>query len=332
MEALNRDDFPELLADVLGRELLPAYNRRPPSWGMYCKRGTAPNYRPVHRIGINGLSDGLPEVPRGTNVPRRAAQEVAYEHSLKKRSVIVDIALEDLVDDNLDGFAQVPEELANAALWTEDIELARVICDSSGPNATHYNSTNNNIINSNAALNADNLTIAQSQLRSMKDPKGNPIRVLGTVLVVGPGLAEPAARLVSSIQARSTGGGIGSSNTEILGDLFPQNDMAGIIRPSVAVNDGIPEIATTNAATTWFLFSDPNVGRTSVEMIFRNGKPQPRLMYLNPNKASVGGFSAETAPDDRTSFENDVLSYRVTHDLGVGFMEERASVGSDGTG
>ena len=71
---------------------------------------------------------------------------------------------------------------------------------------------------------------------------------------------------------------------------------------------------------------------TSVEMIFRNGKPQPRLMYLNPNKASVGGFSAETAPDDRTSFENDVLSYRVTHDLGVGFMEERASVGSDGTG
>ena len=211
MEALNRDDFPELLADVLGRELLPAYNRRPPTWAMYCKRGTAPNYRPVHRIGINGLSDGLPEVPRATNVPRRSAQEVAYEHSLKKRSVIVDIALEDLVDDNIDGFAQIPEQLAEAALWTEDIEVARVICDASGPNATYYNATNGNIIDSNAALDADSLTAAQSQLRTMKDSKGNPIRVLGTVLLVGPGLAETAARLTSSIQARSTGNGIGTT-------------------------------------------------------------------------------------------------------------------------
>ena len=188
-----------------------------------------------------------------------------------------------------------------------------------------YNAGNNNFITN--ALTAEGLQDAITTLISQKDTEGQPIYITGYTLVVPPQLKIQAQRILSGLEVRSTEAkGGGTSAMQLLSPVMPGEDSL-----IMSVNSYIPNVATTaNGATSWFLVSNPSISRPAGELIFRPGMNAPRVSMKRSDVVPSPGFS-EGAAEMQASFERNTISMRVMHTFGGGYLDPKASVGSNGT-
>jgi hypothetical protein len=159
-------------------------------------------------------------------------------------------------------------------------------------------------------------------LAAQKDADGRPINITAAVLVVPPALAITAQNILNALQIEMTEAG-GTAGQKIVA----QNWMKNAVR--LVVNYEIPNIATTNGNTSWFLFQDPNVGRPALEMGFLRGHVEPEIFMKEPNARRVGGGVVNPLDGD---FETDSVEYKVRHVLGGTTMDPKAAVASNGSG
>ena len=325
LEALTLEDFPNLFQDLLSREMLAMYQGWDKSWPNYLKEGTAPDYREVRRLALNGLESPLPEIPENTEITRDELEEKNYTYAVKDRGRAVDIPVQTFVNNDLDGFRDIPSRMLKSGIRTEEQLAAQIICDSSGPHSTHFSTGNNNLIT--AALTVEAVQDAITALISQTDEEDQPIYVRAYTLVVPPQLKIQAQRILNGLEVRSseTKGG-GTSAMQLLSPVLPgEGDTLGM-----AVNSYIPNVATTNGTTTWFLFASPMDSRPAGEMIFRPGMMAPRVSMKRSDVVPTSGFS-EGAAEMQASFDRNTISMRVMHTVGGGFLDYRAAVGSNGT-
>ena len=338
-EAMSTSDFPYLMGDILSRQLLDKYQLAKPTWTGYCKRLTTVDFRQNRLIGTDGLRGryyptyAKPELTGPREQNDLAESNLTWSVDVYEKAAALDWRM--LVNDDLNAFREIPDDLAQGAIQTEEYFATQLFVDANGPHASLYTSGNKNQVNTtnggasnNPALSIQALQDAMTVLSNQRDANGNPIEVTMFHLVVPPALEVVANNILHSTQIMVGGlGQSGNGGTANQG-LFAVNWMQN--RVQLHVNHYIPIIASTaNGATSWFLFADPNQGRPAVGVGFLRGYEQPQIFMKAPNTVRVGGGQVDPMFGD---FDTNEIRYKGMHIIGGLRVEPKASVASNGSG
>lgn len=329
-EAMNTADFPLLFGDILDRQLLGTYTETPAVWQNFCRRGVVPDFRSVRRGAIDGAEGQLNLVGQQQVYPQRTVGETRYTYSVSKYGSTIGHSWEDMVNDDLGAFTDSPLRIAKAARRTESKLVTGLYVTTTGPHTSLYTTALKNIINTtngaastNPALSIAGLQDGMTVLGNMLDSDGEPITVEAVELVVPPALEITAQNILNATQIWTRTSGGGTTAQEILA----QNWMRGRVR--ISVDPYIPIIATTNGATTWFLFASvAGGGRAALEIGFLRGYESPQLFRKLNNQVRLGGGGGEMDGD----FDTDTNWWKVRHCIGGTRLDGKTTVASNGSG
>lgn len=325
-EAMSTSDFSNLFGDILDREILARYQTMPVQWTNYAKRGRVRDFRTVKRFTLDGAEATLGAVKQLAEYPAAALTDGVYTYGVGKYGRRVPLSWEDLINDDLDAFASIPDRLGNASRRTEERFATSLYASSGGPNSSFFSSGNKNLVASggSSALSISSLQSAYTLLASQVDADGAPIYVEAAVLVVPPALKVTAMNILNATEIlAATGGGAGTANDQLTVTNWMRNDV------TLVVNPWLPIVSTsgTFGSTAWYLFASPSVGRPAMEIGFLMGHETPELFQKSPNAVRVGG--GLISPEDG-DFDSDSVEWKVRHVLGGTLMDPKSAVASPG--
>ena len=323
-EAMNTQDFPLLMGDVLDRQLLGTYMECPQTWQNYCRRAKVQDFRTVNRLAVDGAEGVLPSVGEQGDYLPQVVGETKYTYAVTKYGRTLNWSWESWINDDLDALgSSSPARLARASRRSEEKFATGLFVDANGPHASLYTTGNANKVTSNPVLSITALQTAWKVLGAMRDADNEPILIDVAELVVPPALEIVAQNILNATVVRSTATSGGATNNEL--------EFANWMRTRVrlSVNPYIPIVASSaNGDTSWFLFASPSVGRPALEMGFLKGHEAPALFQKISNQQRLGGSSSPIDGD----FEKDATAFKVRHVFGGGRMDPKTTVASNGSG
>lgn len=316
-EAMSTSDFPLLFADSLDRQLYGAYEATVPTWRNYCRPATVNDFREVKRFATSGIRGLLTKVGELEEHKRRSQTEAEYKYAVSKYEAGFSLSFEAMVNDDLNAFMRLPQDLADSARDSEEDFVTRLYCDASGPHASFYTVGNDNILTGNPALTRDALQAAITKLLKRKDANGNPIVVKAVELVVGNGLVMTAQEIVDATEYRSVG-------TDGDVTIIRGNGVAANLR--VNGNAWVDSVATTaNADTAWWVFANPAGPRPALEFGRLRGYEQPALYEKIPDMRRIGGGEVPW------SFNHGASEKKIQHIYGGVVVDPKMTVASNGS-
>lgn len=320
-EAMSTSLFPGLFADSLDRQMYGAYAAAPTTWRNYCRRATVADFKKVKRFAGTGIRGLLSEVKELSEHERRTMDIGEYGYSVKKYEAGFGISFEAMVNDDLDAFGRLPQDLAQSAIDTEEYFATSLYADANGPKAGVFNLANDNVIGNNEPLTRSSLQAAITKLMSRKDERGNPIVVTAVELVVGTGITLAAKEILNAQEYRVVGP---EGNITII----QGNGVDANLR--INTNYWLPTVITNTAiaSTSWFLFANPgSSSRPAIEVGFLRGYEQPQLFEKIPDMRKIGG-GAEVP----WSYEHGSMEKKIQHIFGGSFIDARMALASKGDG
>ncbi len=327
-EAMTTSDFPYLFGDIIDRQLLANYQEAPYSWNKFCHKSIVPDFRQVRRLVMNGAEGTLDLVPERDEYPQVSMTDARYTYAVQKYGKTIPISWETIINDDLQAFRDIPERFGKSCRRTEEKFATSLFFGSTGPNATFFSDTNNNLVHlgatPNPPLSMASLEAAMGYLLTMKDADGQPIQINRMTLIVPPQLMIRAGNLINSRETWYNEGP-GTTNEQV----HIQNWLRGAGIIDMAVNYYIPIVATTNGATSWMLVADPNEGRPAAELGFLRGWEQPQVFIKVANMQPIGAGAVNPLDGD---FDTDSILYKVRHVLGGTLIDPRMAVASNGSG
>lgn len=322
-EALTMSDlFVSATGDLLDRELLASYQDINPSWQEWASPTTVRNFKPKKLVDIMGGKSALDLVPELTEYPYAEHSTNEYEIAAKKFGRRFGYSWEAGVNDDIDELRQIPGRFASAASITENrAALEQVANISTGaPNSAFFKSYNaaaagalgyaafNNA--GTAALTADALQAAITDISTRKDTAGNLVAHNGLILMVGPALQFTAERILEAREIRTTDGDV----TTVEG-----NYLQGKVR--LVVNNDL-------VGSAWFVLPDPRRNqRPAVAVAKLAGYETPDLRVAANTGNRVGGGAIGPEEGD---FEIDGVWYRVRHVVGGASLDPIHTYASTG--
>lgn len=332
-EAMSTSDFPLLFGDVIDRAMVLAYREAPSTIEQVVKTSTVRDFREVKRFAVDGADGQLEEVGELEEYPAASVDESRDTFKVRKLGRRLPLSWETLINDDLDGFRDMPGRLGRAARRSEQKDISRLIWDANGPHATVFSSVHRNVIDvsdhgtsdDNTALSIAGLQDAMTVLGQQTDPGGEPIYFESMFLVVVPALAVTARNILNGTELRVSLGG----TDQLITANWMKNNVTLIVDPYA------PHIISngTRAQTSWVLIGNPNDGRAFAEFARLRGHEEPEIWVKAPNAMRAGG--GMVGPD-QGDFENDSIQYRVRKVHGGGHLTNtggwRGVVGSNGTG
>ena len=330
-EASQLSDFPLLFGDTIDRATMAYYQAWIPQWQKYCAaRQPLRDFRQAAQHNVFGMGAVLDPLGERAEYPERHPSEEEINISVGKFGAKWGVSFEALINDDLGLLADLPQNLAMAARRTEAVKVAGQYVGSAGPNTSLYTSGNKNIINTTNGATTNNPVLSTTSLgealfimSKQVDVDGHPILIDGATLVVPPALEVTANNILNAVQINvATGGGAYNAKDQ----LVVNNWLAG--RLSVVVDPYIPFVATSNQNTSWFVFANPIGGnRPAIQYRGLMGHESPELFVKTPNASRVGGGAAGAE-----DFDYDMVWYKIRHIFGVGQVDGKLTVMSNGSG
>lgn len=328
-EAMVTADFPYLFGDVLDRGLLGQWSTTLPEWRSFCKQGSVRDFRPAKLYGIVGMGAVLPAVgERAEYQERGPSEETPISRQVFKYGSRFGVSFETAINDDLGALRELPQRLVMAARRTEALAVTKLYVGTSGPESTMFAAGNSNLITptygaaaTNPALSVAGLADGFRVLANQKDVDGFPIVIDAVTLVVGPALEVTAMNILNATELMVASGGGGYNQAD---QLRVRNWMNNKL--NLTVDPFIGLVATSNAATSWWLFASSNAPRPGLQLDYLSGHEAPELFVRQPNASQVGGGTTAY------SFETDEQQFKVRHVFGTTVIDPKAAVASNGTG
>lgn len=341
-ESHSTSDFPAALQVITNFAFLGQYQQIAPLYTSWTRQYNVNDLRPTAFYSLafdlsnlpaqNGgavtnknMPGGLPRVPELTEYPTISFVASNSSFGVAKYGARVNFSFEMLLNDQWGVLETLPTELAQLARNQEDIVATEVIASATGPDATFFNNTNQNIIatvngfaTNNPTLSIDSLVNAQAIIRAKKF-NGMPVIVPSFTLMVPPALEALARRLL---------------NISDLTVTDPTNGVYTVPNPisdvNLIVNPWLPVVDTSGTAnTTWYLLPTGSAGiRPAVVFSKIRGRETPELRISGSTGAYVGGGAIDPTEG---SFLNDDIEYRVRHFSGAAGIAFETSAVSKGT-
>lgn len=295
-----------ILENVANKTLIAAYTAVETVWQFICARRSFSDFKVQSRYRLD--SEGaFKKVASDGELKHISLTDAKYTSQLSTYGAMVALTRQDMINDDLDAFLQLPRMLGRlGALRVEELVFVTLL---SNPSSFFAAGNNNLISGASSALSIASITTARQNFRDQTSD-GKPILVSPTILLVPTGLEETANQLFAESRTDITT----TADTQ----KFANNPHVGLFRPYVS-----PFINNTNildqdgaaisgqSATQWYLFADPR-NRAAMNIGFLNGQSMPTI------------DSAET------DFNTLGMQWRAYFDFGVGMEETIAAVKSAG--
>jgi len=111
-------DFPVLLGDAVKRRLREAYELAPQTFAPFCRRVSAPDFRPMRTAAISDGS-GFNAIPEGGHYKHGKLNEDVMEYGVEKFGRLISLTLEAIINDDLRAFNRIPTMYAAEARQLE---------------------------------------------------------------------------------------------------------------------------------------------------------------------------------------------------------------------
>ncbi len=304
-ESMMSSEFSALLGDTLDRVLLARYATYSPTYRQFLRGRTVRDFRQVGSVRRHGGAR-LTAVPEGTTYPSDAVTESDYQFGVTKYGKKYDITWEMIVNDDLDAFTSLPEDMASDAIQTEMYVAASLYVANTTLYATNHSDGGTWSNKGTAALAVSALKTAWNAMLQYPGDGGNPLNNSPSFLVVPPALELLAIEILGTLMVQWAGG---DAQASVAAVAYPtRNALAA--RLQTVVDPMIPILDPTNGHTSWYLFSQPARGHAA-EYAFLRGYETPQVFMRNPNAVRLGGGGGADV-----DFDDDTRGYKVRHVIG----------------
>lgn len=335
-EVLTTSDAIFNLAYLANLNFVPNYDEAPRNWSTIAGTRTVPDLRPATLYSLNASwTDGngesnvlsahgaAPVIPEGTAYPYAyIAGQVQAGAGVTKKGLKTDWTLESRINDGLGAIEDLPAQLLEVSLDTEEEEVwgaltTQLTSASDLDGGTTFEGVT---VLPNAVLSRDALIQAQYEV-SQRKINGRNIQVTGGWNLIVPIGRAPYANFILNQT-------FGQFNT---------NPAAGTVNRVFSVNGEDPLAGITVVESEWVTGTEwilmPKVGATRrpvLERLSLRGYETPQLFVENHVGASVGGGAVSPFEGD---FDADVITLKLRQ-FGGGVLWDGglAVVRSSGTG
>lgn len=264
-------NLPNILGDSLGKLLLDRYRQAPSPWQLFAKKVSAPNFLSQSALRPT-MTGGLDQLGAGGQITHAGVVEGEYTWQLATYAKMLRVTRQDLVNDNLSVFAELPGMMQDAA----QRKLADLIWTAifAGVASNHYSSGNGNYNTTGSALAIGTVGSAVKQLRQMVDSDGMPISIEPKVLAVAPALEMTAKAIVSSAEILGTSGPNGNPL---------QNALVVVTEPRLSNSN-----FTGYSDTRWLLLGAPEAAGVLVGFLNNQEAPTVEVLPMTAEADTLG--------------------------------------------
>jgi hypothetical protein len=318
-EAFSRSDFPILLSKGFDIEVLSAYREIEPEWRKVAAPSTVRDFKPKKFIELFGGREAFDPVAEGEEYKARDKDEAEYQISVGKFGNTFGLTFELRTNDEYDGLASLPADLAQGARNTEDRETFSQLVTEQGPNPAFFNDSNGNAPVA-APLSQESLKAAYKTITSRRAKGSNlPVNLAGErlLLVVPPALEFEAELLVNTPTIEVTEG---KNKYQARNPLHGKFEV--VVSYWAAVLNTSP-----NVDTTWYVTGAPTNTRPALVTALMRGHETPDIRVDDSRGQRVGGGEI---PADEGSFKDDTIWYRGRHIVGAATLDPITTYASTG--
>lgn len=253
-----------ILGNVANKTLLAAYRSVPDVVHQIAAKASNSNFHPHTRYRLDGDATFL-EVGADGELKSFEVDEESYSAALKTFGRIIQLNRQQMINDDLGAFLQLPRILGRGAGLARNKAVFATLLGGIG---SFFTTGNKNYFSGAATnLQVSSLTTAEQMFREFVDKSGNPIDVMPKTLLVGPGNAVNAKQLFADQfvnESTTTDKGKPSGNPH-----------RGMYEPVITPWLSSAKIAGASA-TVWGLFADP-ADVPALEVAYLNGSETPVL-------------------------------------------------------
>ena len=314
-EALSTSDFDYILTTDMNAQLLAGYNYFAPSYQMWTRKISVPNFQSNPLDYLNEVSGLMGKVNEKAELTYANLTDGQYTIAADTYEKGIKLTRQAIVNDALNAFRSVPDKLGKLAAKTAEYYATSQIADANGPDATMFTNGHGNLITSELSYAA--LEEAYNKFAAQTDANGDPIMLRPKGIIVPRELEQQAIKLVSAFDVETIDD---TADVRIKG----KNQYTGL---EIAVAPFITSVSSSNTyrAKQWYMYADPMINTPAVAVATLQNAPNPRIFSLAPDAVQIGGG---TTP---YSFKGNTLEYKVSWDLGFSQIDYRSMVASKPT-
>jgi len=247
----STSDFPNILANVANKSLLQGYEYANPTYRVWARRSTAPDFKSISRTQFGDFPT-LTKVNEGGEFKYGSIGEAAESYALATYGRIVSITRQAIINDDLDAFSRVPMNIGAAAAYLENYTVYQILIANANmrDSTALFHANHGNLAGTNSVISIASLGLGRAAMRKQKGLDGTTLlNLTPKFLIVPPELETVALQQTSSEYVPEAPGNV--------------NVFKGTLTPVID--------AQLTSATNWFMSADPNMGNT-VEYSFLEGQ------------------------------------------------------------
>jgi len=282
--AFTTVSVPVILQGTMERSMLDSFEANPVVALEVCDVSPVKDFRQVSRVRLHGAGQWQ-KVARDGELKSGKLSEQAFTNQAETRGVLITLTRQDLIDDDIGAFLQLPTQMGvDAAASIDDDFFTKLLANS----GSFFGTGNGNFLDGAAtAFGVDSLSLARATFQKMKAGPGTatadkrPINIKPTRLLMPVELETDAQVILGSAQI-ITEGSSGKTKTPI--DNPHRNKYQLSVAPHLS-----DSYYTGYSAKAWYLFADPKQC-AAYGVVFLNGKRTPTI-ERTPTPANTLGVA-----------------------------------------
>ncbi|MEM8735298.1 MAG: hypothetical protein AAGG44_13790 [Planctomycetota bacterium] len=294
-------DVGGILSNIANKAIKAGFMSVEMEWNKIVSTASTNDLKEMTSYALTGDFE-YQEVPKSGELTHADLGEEKYTNQAKTFGRMFALTEDDIINDDLGAFNRVRRLLGRGSALAMNRVIWKAFLDDQANFWTA--ARKNRLTGAGSALDVDSLSAAVTALESQVDPDGNPMGVLGSVLVCPLALKVQAGRLANDPEIRVTG----ATSKETYTTSNPHSG-----KFSVAASTYLNNAKIGNGSDTrWWLLADPEDIPT-LEVVFLRGQRAPRI---------------ETA---RANFDILGIQMRGVHRFGANLQEYRGSICNNGS-
>lgn len=321
-EVHTTSDLKFNLAHLVTSIAIPQFDEAERTWTNVAGTRTVPNFGPVQLYSLYGkltgagvaAGGGLPRVAEAENYPYVTIEgQESFYQKLGKLGAKFGFTWESNVDDLVGFFQQMPGELVNLALDSEEREVFEALINGTTQVLAAQTLPDETVTRPNAPISPEAIWAAILQLQNVEVNGRKVGKASGYNVIVPLGTADFINwKLRQTVIAIQDGAITYAPNST---DIF--NNI------SIVETDRL-------SGLEWIVIPKPNaIRRPVLELLRLRGYERPELRVHNDTGTYVGGSAVSPFEG---SFDNDTIDYRVRYVAGGVMWDTHYSLKSNGSG
>lgn len=256
-------DFPNILIDAINKAAMRELQEQQPTWNQWAIRGTAPDFKNIHRVRISEAPD-LKPINGDGEISYATLTDSGETYALAEYGQIIPVTRKVIINDDLNFLNSIPRKQARASRRLEDDVAYGALTSNptmSEDNNALFSSDHNNLFSGSGQGGPPSVETFDDMFQAMRDQKD--LQGMATV-----GVAPAYVLLPSSLDAKTRA----FLNAEFNPDSSDTQREPNVFRSSVT-----PIVAnqlSNDSQNRWYLTANPNDIDT-VEVSFLEGEPNP---------------------------------------------------------